>query len=257
MAVIGGLRVLACGLLDVADALNPQDSRYTLLERGDGGTKARVIGSIAGVISATRDSAGVMQALINRDTYIVSLTVTEKAYGIDRATGGVDVGHQAIAHDLDDPHNPVGVIGLIVESLRQRRSLGVPAYTVLCCDNLPENGKMIQSGILDFAMRLDEGLRDWIAAEVKFPCTMVDRITPASTAKTLSDAEALIGAIDLAAVETEAFSQWVIEDSFPQGRPAWEAGGAIFCRRCRPLRAHEITNAKRVPFNDRLCGVSG
>ena len=213
---------------EVADALNPQDGRYTLLKRSDGGTKARVIGSIAGVFSAARNSAGVMQALTNRDTRIVSLTVTEKGYGIDRATGGVDAGHQAIAHDLDDPRNPVGTIGLIVESLRQRRSLGLPAYTVLCCDNLPENGKMIRSGVLDFAIRLDEALRDWIAADAAFPCTMVDRITPASTAKTLSDTEALIGARDMAAIETEPFSQWVIEDNFPQGRPAWEAGGAIF-----------------------------
>ena len=225
---------------EVADALNAQDDRYTLLERGAAGTKARIIGSIASVISATRDSASVMQALTNRATRIVSLTVTEKAYGIDRATGGIDVEHQAIAHDLAKPRNPVGVIGFIVESLRQRRSLGLPVYTVLCCDNLPENGKITRSGVLDFAMRLDKDLRDWIAAEVAFPCTMVDRITPASTAKTLSDTEALVGAIDMAAVETEPFSQWVIEDNFPQGRPAWEAGGAIFIKDVAPYERMKL-----------------
>lgn len=224
----------------VADAINPQDGRYTLLERGDGGTKARIIGSISGVISTARDSASVMQALTDSATRIVSLTVTEKAYGIDRATGGIDVGDQAIAHDLADPRNPVGVIGLLVESLRKRRSLSRSPYTVLCCDNLPENGKMIQSSVLDFAMRLDEGLRDWIAAEVAFPCTMVDRITPAPTSKTLSDTEALIGVRDLAAVETEPFSQWVIEDNFPQGRPAWEAGGAIFVEDVAPYERMKL-----------------
>jgi fructuronate reductase len=225
---------------EVTDALNPQDGRYTLLERGEGGTKVRVIGSIADVISATRDRAGVMQALTDRCTYIVSLTVTEKAYGIDRATSGIDLEHDAIAHDLAAPHSPVGVIGLIVESLRKRRSLGLPPYTVLCCDNLPENGKMIRSGILDFAMLLDSDLRDWIATEAAFPCTMVDRITPAPTAKTLGDAEALIGAIDLAAVETEPFSQWVIEDKFPQDRPAWEAGGAIFVEDVAPYERMKL-----------------
>jgi len=225
---------------EVADALNPQDGRYTLLERGDSGTTARIIGSVAGVISATTDGAGVMQTLINRGTRIVSLTVTEKAYGIDRASGGVDVGHQAIAHDLDDPRNPVGVIGLIVESLRQRRALGLPPYTVLCCDNLPQNGTMIRSGILDFASRLDKGLQDWIAAEVAFPSTMVDRITPASSVKTLSDAAVLIGASDLAVVETEPFSQWVIEDNFPQGRPTWEAGGAIFVKDVAPYERMKL-----------------
>lgn len=213
---------------EVADALNPQDGRYTILERGEHETKARVIGSIASVISATRDNKAVMSALTKSGTQIVSMTVTEKAYGINRATGGVNAKHQAVAHDLIDPRNPIGVIGLIVESLRKRRSLGLPAYTILCCDNLPENGKLIRSGVLDFAMQLDEGLRNWIAAEVAFPCTMVDRITPAPTAKTLRDTQALTGVRDFAAVETEPFSQWVIEDNFPQGRPAWEAGGAIF-----------------------------
>lgn len=243
LAAIGGnWRITGVSLrgTEVADALNPQDGRYTLLVRGADATKARVIGSIDSVISATRDSTVVMQALVSPDTRIVSLTVTEKGYGIERATGGVDAGHQAIAHDLDDPRNPVGVIGLIVESLRQRRALGIPVYTVLCCDNLPENGKLIQSGVLDFAMRLDEGLRDWIAAEVAFPCTMVDRITPASTAKTISDTEILIGAKDLAAVETEPFSQWVIEDNFPQGRPTWEDGGAIFVEDVAPYERMKL-----------------
>ena len=137
----------------------------------------------------------------------------------------------AIAPDLANPRQPKGAIGLIVEGLRRRRDQGDRPFTVLCCDNLPENGALLGAGVADFARRIDPDLARWIADHVPFPATMVDRITPATTEATLRDAEALTGRVDLAAVETEPFSQWVIEDRFvggPAGRPAWEAGGAIF-----------------------------
>jgi fructuronate reductase len=212
----------------IADALNPQNGLYTLLERGEEGTGARIIASIAGVIAATRDMSAVLAALADPGTRIVSMTVTEKAYGIDRASGCVMTDHPAIAADLQNPRAPVGVVGLLVEGLRLRRQAGLAPFTVLCCDNLTENGRLIHSGVLDFAARIDPGLRDWIDEYAAFPSTMVDRITPAVTQATLADAARLTGLADLAAVETEPFSQWVIEDHFPTGRPAWEAGGAIF-----------------------------
>jgi fructuronate reductase len=212
----------------IADALNSQNGLYTLLERGEEGTSARIIASIAGVIAATRDRPAVLSALADPCTRIVSMTVTEKAYGIERASGSVIADHPAIANDLADPRAPIGVVGLLVEGLRLRRQAGLAPFTVLCCDNLPENGSSIRSGVLDFAARTDPGLSDWIDEHVAFPSTMVDRITPAVTEATLADAARLTGLDDLAAVETEPFSQWVIEDHFPAGRPAWEAGGAIF-----------------------------
>jgi len=212
----------------IADALNPQNGLYTLLERGEAGTNARIVASIAGVIAATRDRPAVLAALAAPGTRIVSMTVTEKAYGIDRASRSVVADHPAIAADLENPHAPIGVVGLLVEGLRLRRQAGLAPFTVLCCDNLPENGRLIRSGVLDFAARSEPGLRDWIDEHVAFPSTMVDRITPAVTEATLADAVRLTGLDDLAAVETEPFSQWVIEDRFPAGRPAWEAGGAIF-----------------------------
>ena len=212
----------------VADALNPQRGLYTLIQRGEEGTKARIIGSLSRVIAAARDRTSVIDAMTDPKTRIVSLTVTEKAYGIDRVTGGVDNAHPAIAVDLENPRAPSGVIGLLVETLRLRRARGVPAYTVLCCDNLPSNGALLRAGVLDFAKRLDPALAGWIEANVDFPSTMVDRITPAPTERTCADAADLIGCEDRAAIETEAFSQWVIEDRFAAGRPAWEAGGALF-----------------------------
>ncbi|MEM7043408.1 MAG: mannitol dehydrogenase family protein [Pseudomonadota bacterium] len=224
----------------VADALNPQNGLYTLIERGEEGTKARAIGSLARVIAATRDDAHVIDAMTDPKTRIVSLTVTEKAYGIDRATGGVDESHPAIAADLLNPGKPVGVIGLLVQTLRLRRAGGVPAFTVLCCDNLPSNGALLRTGAIDFAKRVDPKLADWIETDVAFPSTMVDRITPAPTDETWAEAARLTGCRDDAAVETEAFSQWVIEDRFADGRPAWEAGGALFVDNVAPYEQMKL-----------------
>ncbi len=212
----------------VADALNPQHGLYTLIERSGEETQARIIGAIDRVIAATRDPGAVMAALTAPATRIVSLTVTEKAYGIDRTAGGADPAHSAVAADLADPRHPAGVLGLLVEALRLRRASGSAPFTVLCCDNLPANGALVRAGVTDFAARLDADLGAWVADTVAFPSTMVDRITPASTETTFADAARLTGCADLAAIETEPFSQWVIEDDFREGRPHWEAGGAIF-----------------------------
>ncbi|MEM9440336.1 MAG: mannitol dehydrogenase family protein [Pseudomonadota bacterium] len=212
----------------VADALNPQNGLYTLIERCDGGSSARVIGSLSGVIAATREPGKMIDAMTDPRTRIVSLTVTEKAYGIDRVVGGVDMTHPTITADLLEPKTPSGVIGLLVTTLRRRRDRGIPAFTIVCCDNLPNNGALLRAGVLDFTRRLDPKLADWIEAYVAFPSTMVDRITPAPTDRTRADAARLIRRDDYGAVETEAFSQWVVEERFPSGRPSWEAGGALF-----------------------------
>jgi fructuronate reductase len=210
-----------------ADAINAQDGLYTLLVRTPDHTQARVVASMVGVIAARREPGAALAALEAPETRIVSLTVTEKAYGIDRATRRVLPDHPAIAPDLAAPRQPGGAIGVVIEALRRRRQAVVPPFTVLCCDNLPENGALLRAGVLDFSGRIDAGLRDWIADAVAFPSTMVDRITPAATEATLADAERLTGFEDRAAIETEPFTQWVIEDRFTAGRPIWEAGGAL------------------------------
>jgi fructuronate reductase len=225
---------------DVVDALAPQDGLYTVLTRRPDGTEARVIGCIAAAIAAAREPQRALAALADPAIRIVSITVTEKAYGILRASGRIDPAHPAIARDLADPRMPASPIGLIVEALRRRREAGTTPFAVLCCDNLPENGRLIRSAALDYAGRLDPALGDWIADAVAFPSTMVDRITPASTEETLREAERLTGLRDLGAVETEPFTQWVIEDDFPQGRPAWEAGGALFVEDVEPYERMKL-----------------
>ncbi|BCH22846.1 mannitol dehydrogenase family protein [Mesorhizobium sp. L-8-3] len=213
---------------DAAQALNPQKGLYTLLERGPQGVSARVIASIAGVLVAPVDQPHVLVALASPQTRIVSLTVTEKGYGLDPKTGGLDPSHPAVAADLADPDNTRSALGFLVAALHARQVLGRPPFTVLCCDNLPSNGKVLRRLVLEFAALRDPEIVPHIESAVSFPSTMVDRITPASTDGTFADARVLTGCEDRAAVETEPFSQWIIEDRFVAGRPPWEAGGAVF-----------------------------
>ncbi|NEJ24643.1 mannitol dehydrogenase family protein [Rhizobium leguminosarum] len=222
-----GIEVASLRTADVADHLNEQNGLYTMLIRDTSGTVAQVIGPILRAHVATRDPAGLLDRLEDPAIRIVSLTVTEKAYGMDTATGGLDLSHADVAADLANRHAPRGVIGYLVEGLSRRRAKGIAPFTPLSCDNLPSNGAVLKRLVLDFAERVDPSLRQWIEANVPFPSTMVDRITPASTEATYQDAERLTGRQDLAAIETEPFTQWVIEDHFADGRPAWEKAGAL------------------------------
>ncbi|MCJ8142212.1 mannitol dehydrogenase family protein [Ancylobacter sp. A5.8] len=225
----GDWRVIGVSLRGtaVAEALNPQDGRYTLITRG-AETSARIIGALKYVVAGARTASCALSAMTRPACRIVSITVTEKGYGIT-SDGHLDRAHPAIAADLSQPDAPLGVIGLIVEALRQRRAAGIAPFTVLSCDNLSHNGAKLRRAVLDFATQIhDADFAGWIEAQVRFPSTMVDRITPASTAETFATAKELTGHEDLAAVETEPFRQWVIEDDFGAGRPEWELAGAVF-----------------------------
>lgn len=222
----------------VADALEQQNGLYTLIERSAEGAAGRIIGSIARVIAT--DPQATLKALCDPDVRVVTLTVTEKGYGIDRTTGMPDPRNPAIAADLASPDTPAGVLGLLTAALAGRRAASVAPFAILCCDNLPDNGRFVQGGVLGFARMTDPELADWIETNVAFPASMVDRITPAATQETLRDAIRLTGCVDGAAIETEPFSQWVIEDRFPHGRPSWEYGGAIFVADVEPYERMKL-----------------
>lgn len=238
----GDWRILGVSLrsAQAAEELGPQNGLYTLVLREPDGTTGRVIGSIAAALCSAGDPEPALGAMAGAACRIVSLTVTEKAYGLDRASRASDPTHPAVAADLMAPRRPQGVLGLLTEALRRRRAAGIPPFTVLCCDNLPENGALLRAAVVDFARRVEPALGAWIEAEVAFPSTMVDRITPASTPATHAAAEVLTGLVDLAAVETEPFTQWVIEDHFPLGRPDWGAAGAIFVQDVAPFEAMKL-----------------
>lgn len=238
----GDWRIAAVSLRStgLVDALGEQDGLYTLVERGAEGDRARVIAALSETLAAARDIEPVLARFADPGVRLVTLTVTEKAYGIDRAAMDIDADHPAVAADLAAPRAPSGVLGLLVEGLRRRRAAGLPAPTILCCDNLPENGVLLRAGVLGFARRVDAELAGWIEGAVSFPSSMVDRITPAATDETLARAHDLTGLEDRAAIETEPFTQWVIEDDFPQGRPAWEAAGAVFVADVAPYERMKL-----------------
>ncbi len=242
LAAAGGdwrIRGISLRSTDIRQALAPQNGLYTVIERGPQGSSARVIGAIAEVIAA--DPQASLSALCDPAIRVVTITVTERGYGIDRVTRAPDPAHPAVAADLARPDAPTGVLGLLTAALARRRAAGTPPFTVLSCDNLPENGALLRDGVIGLARARPDTLADWIAANVAFPSSMVDRITPAPTAGTLAEAERLTGCRDLAAVETEPFHQWVIEDRFPTGRPAWEAGGALFVPDVTPYERMKLT----------------
>ncbi len=211
---------------DTKDALAPQDFLYTVAIRDAAGTRARVIGSILDVLDANTQRKELIVTLADPRIRIVSLTVTEKGYCHDPATGNLDQRHPDIVADLANPHAPISAPGLLVRALELRREAGNAPFTVLSCDNLPSNGKTVARIVTQFARLRDPALADWIAEHVAFPCSMVDRIVPATTDADRDIVRELTGVEDAWPIMTEPFTQWVIEDHFPQGRPAFETVGA-------------------------------
>jgi mannitol 2-dehydrogenase len=210
------------------DALAPQDGLYTLVERGAAGETVTVIGCIPQVIFAGETAAALLEAIDQPAIRIVSLTVTENGYCLNRATKRLDTTHPLIQQDLATPGDPRSAIGIIVEAYRRRMAAGKPAFTAMTCDNIQHNGHVLQDAVLTLAALRDPALAAWIKAQARFPNTMVDRITPVTTPEDTAALTERYGVADRWPVFSETFTQWVIEDDFVQGRPAWETVGAQF-----------------------------
>src|SRR5215213_5956463 len=188
------------------DALAAQDRLYTLMvKHGDGPRAARVIGSISEYLFAPDDREAVIERMANPETRIVSLTITE---------GGYDV--------AGDPDPRAGTWALMSEALRRRRAREIQPFTVMSCDNLQTNGEVARTALTAVAALEDPGLAEWVADEVSFPSTMVDRITPITTDEDRAALGELFGVDDRWPVVCEPFAQWVVEDDFPAGRPPYE-----------------------------------
>ncbi len=210
---------------DTSQALDPQDGLYTLGVRSGAGDELRVIGALKRTLVAPRDPAALLAAMTDPAVRIVSLTVTEKGYCHDPATGELDEAHADIAADLATPERPRSAPGLLVEALRLRRAAGFAPFTVLCCDNLPANGETVGRVTRRLARLRDADLGAYVEGDVAFPSTMVDRIAPATTDADRAFVAARLGMEDAWPVMAEPFSQWVVEDHFPAGRPPFEAVG--------------------------------
>lgn len=211
---------------DTREALKPQDWAYTSVTLTPDGPQTRVIDVLNDVLVAPEDPQAVLDAMCDPGVRIVSLTVTEKGYCHNPATGALNMGHPDILYDLT--HNlPRSAPGYLVRALQQRHAAGIAPFTVLTCDNLPHNGALVRGVVLDMARRIDPALADWIAENGRFPATMVDRITPATTDEDIKTVETLTGLHDAAPVMHEPFRQWAVQDDFVNGdRPDLAAAGA-------------------------------
>ncbi len=238
----GDWKIAAVSLRNIyrPEKLNAQNGLYTLIEKDKAGSRARIIASIEQAISANTAPEKVMTLLTSAETRIVSLTITEKGYGINRSDKGVDESNPIISYDLDHPNTPQSAIGYIVQALKIRRDNQVPSFTVLCCDNLPNNGHFVKQGVLDFAKKTCPELDKWIEQHTSFPSTMVDRITPAPSDETRAQASQLTHRYDAMAVESETFHQWVVEDNFVMGRPDWAAAGVLFTDDVAPFEEMKL-----------------
>jgi len=189
------------------------------------------IHAIKDILVAPEDPGAVFDAMIDPAIKIVSLTITEKGYCHSPATGELDFTHPDIVYDLNNPNQPRSAIGYIVSALSKRHQKGHAPFTVLSCDNLPNNGHLAKRLVLAFAAKVDPNLAAWIEQKCRFPATMVDRITPATTDADVKRIAALTGKADLGIVLHEPFRQWVIEDDFVNGqRPDWSSVGAQFVK---------------------------
>lgn len=223
------------------DVMRDQDCLYTLVLRGaDGTLQPRVVGSVVKFLFGPDDPEAVYAQLLDPTVRIVSLTVTEGGYLKDAASGVFDRLDPSVVHDLTHPANPRTAFGYIVEALRRRWETGVQPFTVLSCDNLQGNGEFTRQTVTGFAHLVDAGLSSWIENNVAFPNCMVDRITPATSDADRASLREQFGIDDRWPVPAEPFTQWIVEDDFPSGRPEFEAVDVQFVDDVKPYELMKL-----------------
>ena len=233
----------------VVEQLGPQDGLYTLAQRDGAGERLRVVGAVRELLWAQADADTVRERIAAAATRLVTLTVTEKGYHHDPATNRLALEDPAVAADLADGGSRT-VVGQLAGGLAQRRRDDAGPVTVLCCDNLPDNGRVLRGLVADFVQRApaSDGLGDWIAANVTFPSTMVDRITPATTEHDLAGIAAALGARDEGAVVTEPFTPMGDRGRLRRRPAGVGARRGDHGRGRAPLRADQAAHAQRRPF---------
>lgn len=208
------------------DVMEAQNCLYTLaLKHSDGAWDTRVIGSIVEYLFAPEDADAVIEKMAAESTRIVSLTITEGGYNFSATTGEFDTASPAIAADLEPGATPSTTFGLVVEALARRKDRGLKPFTIMSCDNIEGNGHIAESTFTTFARLKDPALAEWITAEGAFPNSMVDRITPVTTPEVVQELSDRYALDDQWPVAGEPFTQWVLEDKFTLGRPAFEHVG--------------------------------
>lgn len=222
------------------DALREQSTLYTLVEKeADRPPRPQVIGSMIDYLFAPDDPEAVLTALTDPAIRIVSLTITEGGYHMNQTTGEFEA-DAAVLAEVRDGAQPTSTFGFLTEALARRRAAGTKPFTVMSCDNIPQNGRVAQRTLSAFAALKDEDLGEWINREVSFPSSMVDRITPVTSHLDRRWLREEVGVEDAWPVVCEPFSQWVVEDRFPSGRPALERVGVRFVDDVEPYELMKL-----------------
>ena len=243
MACVGGdWRIIALSLHSTTarDQLVPQDGLFTLEVVGDGASACRIVAAIANIYCVAEDPVSSIAALASPCVSLVTLTITEKGYCHEAVTGMLDMMHPGILADLGNTTSPRTAIGLLAAGLDQRRAQGARGLTLMSCDNLAGNGDLLARVLIAYCACLDPALAAWVEAHCTFPNSMVDRIVPSVTAATRDEIAHRIGCRDEAAVRTEAFSQWVLEDRFAGPRPDLATCGVTLVGDVRPFEASKL-----------------
>lgn len=211
------------------NALKGQEGKYTLTVCGrNGGDEVKEIGSLVELLWSGDNAEAIINRIADPATRIVSMTITEGGYNIDKESGEFVADAPAVKHDLENPQAPATAFGFIAEGLRRRKASGAGKITILSCDNLQHNGNTARKAFMSFFRLQDPELAAWVEENVTFPNSMVDRITPATLPADIERLNAQNGTQDAAPVYCEDFIQWVVEDNFAAGRPAWEKVGVEF-----------------------------
>lgn len=221
------------------EAMRAQDTLYTLTERSSTEDVIKVVGSIKEISHGPSDPAAVINLLASDEIKIVSLTITEKGYYYNSA-GNLEFDHPVIASDLIEGNSPQSALAYLFAAARQRRLSGGQKFTIMSCDNLPGNGHLTSHLLLQFADRKDPATAQWIRDNVAFPNSMVDRITPATTPKTLAFVRDTFGIDDRCPVMCESFIQWVLEDNFANGRPGYDTVGVQLTNDVEPYEKLKV-----------------
>ena len=220
------------------ERLKDQDWLTTVVELDPDGFSARAVGSMIDFAEISPDT--LIATLIKPEIRIVSLTITEGGYYVDAKTGGFDAEHTEIVADIGNPGSPRTVFGILITALALRKDNGIPPFTILSCDNLPENGKIARQTVLGLANRMVPDIAGWIEDNVAFPNSIVDCITPATSDREREMVTEKFGIIDQAPVACEPFRQWVMEDHFPTGRPRLEEVGVEFVKDVAPYELMKL-----------------
>ncbi|KAL3690693.1 hypothetical protein R1sor_004344 [Riccia sorocarpa] len=209
-----------------AEKVQSQNGLYTLTEYSpNGGVSTRIVGSMIRYLHAPSDPQAALDLIASPAIRIISLTITERGYNIDEKTKEFVLTNNDVQRDLANPDTPRSVFGLIVQALYLRRSKGLRGLTILSCDNLKSNGDVTRKAFLGFAHAREPELAMWIAQNVSFPNSMVDRIAPLVGDSEAAKVDSHSGIADETPVITESFSQWVVEDKFIAGRPKFDQVG--------------------------------